>query len=73
MDTIRVAQAREEAAIGRENPRARMDSHAPATRRGASAFSKSTTALCLANVQVVADAALPNYESEIKHWGQGRA
>ena len=39
--------------------------------KGASAFSNSTTARRLANIQIIADGSLANYESEIKHLAAG--
>ena len=42
-----------------------------ATAKGASAFSKLNDGSSLANVQVIADGTLANYESEVKHLAAG--
>jgi asparaginyl-tRNA synthetase len=70
MDTIRVAEAREATAVGREVRlqgwiRTRRDS------KGGFSFLELNDGSSLANVQVIAEAALANYESEIKHLGAG--
>ena len=70
MDTISVAEARKAAAVGREVRiqgwiRTRRDS------KGGFSFLEVNDGSCFGNVQVVADAALANYESEIKHLAVG--
>jgi asparaginyl-tRNA synthetase len=66
METITVAQARKVEAIGKQVQiqgwlRTRRDS------KGGFSFLELNDGSCLGNVQVVAPAALPNYEKEIKH------
>jgi asparaginyl-tRNA synthetase len=70
MDKITVAAARQPAAIGSEARvqgwiRTRRDS------KGGFSFLEVNDGSCLANVQVVADGSLANYESEIKHLTPG--
>jgi asparaginyl-tRNA synthetase len=70
MDTLTVYAARETAAIGRSTTlrgwiRTRRDS------KGGFSFLELNDGSCLANIQIVADSALPNYESEIKHLSPG--
>jgi asparaginyl-tRNA synthetase len=70
MQTIRVAEARRKEAIGRQVRlqgwiRTRRDS------KGGFSFLEVNDGSSLANIQVIADAALANYESEIKHLGAG--
>jgi len=70
MDTIRVVEARDPAAVGREVRlqgwiRTRRDS------KGGFSFLEINDGSCLGNVQVIADEALANYESEIKHLAAG--
>jgi asparaginyl-tRNA synthetase len=65
MDKITVAQARREDAVGRTVDlhgwlRTRRDS------KGGFSFLEINDGSCFGNVQVIAEAALPNYESEIK-------
>src|SRR5271165_485733 len=65
MERITVAQARTEAAIGKEVRlqgwvRTRRDS------KGGFSFLEINDGSSLGNVQVVADGNLPNYESEVK-------
>ena len=65
MDTLSVAVAREEAAIGRQAivqgwVRTRRDS------KGGFSFVELNDGSCLANIQVICDGDLPNYEAEIK-------
>ncbi len=68
--TISVAAAREPAAVGREVRlqgwiRTRRDS------KGGFSFLELNDGSCQANIQVVADGKLPNYESEIKRLAAG--
>jgi len=70
METIRVAAARTKEAIGRQVRlqgwiRTRRDS------KGGFSFLEVNDGSSLANIQVIADAALANYESEVKHLGAG--
>jgi asparaginyl-tRNA synthetase len=70
MDTISVAQARREEAVGKKVRlqgwvRTRRDS------KGGFSFLEINDGSCFGNVQVLADAKLPNYESEIKRLGAG--
>ena len=70
MDTIRVAEVREAAAVGREVRlqgwiRTRRDS------KGGFSFLEVNDGSSLASVQVIADGTLANYESEVKHLGAG--
>ncbi len=70
MERITVAQARSEAAIGKEVQlqgwvRTRRDS------KGGFSFLEVNDGSCMGNVQVVAEASLPNYESEVKKLGTG--
>src|SRR5262245_43318735 len=70
MDKISVAQARLESAIGKEIllqgwVRTRRDS------KGGFSFLELNDGSCMGNVQVIADAKLPNYDSDIKHLGTG--
>ena len=72
MEKISVAQARQEAAIGKEVllqgwVRTRRDS------KGGFSFLEINDGSCQGNVQVVAEAKLANYESEIKKLGTGCA
>ena len=72
MDTIRVIEARNPAAVGREVRlqgwvRTRRDS------KGGFSFIELNDGSCLGNIQIIAEAALPNYESEIKHLRPGAA
>ena len=65
-----VLEARQSAAIGREVllqgwVRTRRDS------KGGFSFLELNDGSCLANIQVVADGDLPNYETEIKHLSAG--
>ncbi|MEX2092063.1 MAG: amino acid--tRNA ligase-related protein, partial [Pirellulales bacterium] len=65
MDRLSVKEARNVAAIGREVTlqgwiRTRRDS------KGGFSFLELNDGSCLANIQIVADAKLPNYESEVK-------
>src|SRR5260370_38567594 len=64
MDKISVAQARRVEAVGREGVlrgwvRTRRDS------KGGFSFLEINDGSCLGNVQVIAESALPNYQSEI--------
>ncbi|HXT61195.1 MAG TPA: asparagine--tRNA ligase [Pirellulales bacterium] len=70
MDKIAVAEARKAAAAGREVRlqgwvRTRRDS------KGGFSFLEINDGSCFGNVQVIADASLANYESEIKKLGAG--
>src|SRR5688500_5413599 len=65
-----VAQARREESIGKEvvvsgSARTRRDS------KGGFSFLELNDGSCFGNVQVLAEAALPNYESEVKHLTTG--
>jgi asparaginyl-tRNA synthetase len=66
MDKISVAEARRPEAVGREGllrgwVRTRRDS------KGGFSFIELNDGSCLGNVQVIAEAGLPNYEAEVKH------
>jgi asparaginyl-tRNA synthetase len=70
MEKISVAEARTEGAIGRQVclqgwVRTRRDSKAGFS------FLELNDGSCLGNIQIVADADLPNYESEVKHLSPG--
>ena len=70
MERITVAQARTEEAIGKDVElrgwvRTRRDS------KGGFSFVEVNDGSCMGNVQVLAEAALPNYESEVKKLGTG--
>src|SRR5487761_856035 len=70
MDKISVADARVAAAVGRQVRlqgwvRTRRDS------KGGFSFLELNDGSCFGNVQVIAEAALANYESEIKKLGAG--
>jgi asparaginyl-tRNA synthetase len=70
MDQLSVAEARKKSSIGRQARvqgwvRTRRDS------KGGFSFIEVNDGSCLANVQVVADGSLPNYESEIQKLGAG--
>src|ERR1700735_4675015 len=70
MERITVAQARTEAAIGKEVQlqgwvRTRRDS------KGGFSFLEVNDGSSMGNVQVLAEAALPNYEREVKKLGTG--
>jgi len=70
MKKITVRQARQEASIGQQVTlqgwiRTRRDS------KGGFSFLELNDGTCLANIQVIADAELPNYESEVKHLTAG--
>ena len=70
MERITVAQARTESAIGKEVllqgwARTRRDS------KGGFSFIEMSDGSSMSNVQILAAAALPNYESEIKKLGTG--
>ncbi len=70
MDRLSVKEARHVAAIGREVTlqgwiRTRRDS------KGGFSFLELNDGSCLANIQIVADAKLPNYESEVKLLASG--
>jgi asparaginyl-tRNA synthetase len=70
MEKISIAQARQEDAIGRS---ARLQGWVRTRRDSKSGFSflELNDGSCLANIQVICDADLPNYESEIKHLTAG--
>src|SRR5277367_2343985 len=66
MQRTTVAQARREESIGKDIVlqgwvRTRRDS------KGGFSFLEINDGSCFGNVQVIAEAALPNYESEVKH------
>src|SRR5579863_8675571 len=70
MKRISVAQARTESAIGKEVQlqgwvRTRRDS------KGGFSFLELNDGSSMANVQILAEATLPNYESEVKKLGTG--
>lgn len=70
MDKLSIRDARQTDAIGQEATlqgwiRTRRDS------KGGFSFLELNDGSCLANIQVIADADLPNYESEIKHLSAG--
>ncbi len=70
MDRISVADARREESVGRDVRlagwvRTRRDS------KGGFSFLELNDGSCLANIQIVADADLSNYESDVKHLTAG--
>src|SRR5437868_9358527 len=70
MQTISVAEARKADSIGKAVRlqgwiRTRRDS------KGGFSFLELNDGSCLANIQIVADANLPNYESEVKQLSAG--
>jgi len=70
MEHISVLQARDEAQIGKHAMirgwiRTRRDS------KGGFSFLEVNDGSCLANLQIIADGQLPNYESDIKHLTAG--
>ncbi|MCI0380620.1 MAG: asparagine--tRNA ligase [Gemmataceae bacterium] len=70
MERISVAQARKEESIGKEVQlqgwvRTRRDS------KGGFSFLELNDGTCQGNVQILAEGALPNYESEVKQLGTG--
>src|SRR4051812_19943624 len=70
MEKISVKQARDQVAVGKVVTvqgwiRTRRDS------KGGFSFLEVNDGSCLANIQIVADAKLPNYESEIKQLSAG--
>jgi asparaginyl-tRNA synthetase len=70
MEKLSVREARQATAIGRQSTlqgwiRTRRDS------KGGFSFLEVNDGSCLANIQVVADQKLPNYESEVKHLSPG--
>lgn len=70
MDRITVAQARQPASVGRKTAvqgwvRTRRDS------KGGFSFLELNDGSCFGNLQIVAPAALPNYETEVKHLTAG--
>ena len=70
MEKLSVRDARQAAAIGRQATlqgwiRTRRDS------KGGFSFLELNDGSCLANIQIVADGALPNYEAEVKHLSPG--
>jgi asparaginyl-tRNA synthetase len=70
MDKLSVREARQATAIGRNVTlqgwvRTRRDS------KGGFSFLELNDGSCLANIQIVADGKLPNYESEVKHLSPG--
>src|SRR5438270_1796541 len=70
MDTISVAEARRPEAVGRQVQlsgwvRTRRDS------KGGFSFLEINDGSCFGNIQVLADAKLPNYDSEVKKLAAG--
>jgi asparaginyl-tRNA synthetase len=70
VESFTVKQARDNAAIGREATlqgwvRTRRDS------KGGFSFLELNDGSCLANIQIIADANLPNYESDVKQLSPG--
>ncbi|MGD9634333.1 MAG: OB-fold nucleic acid binding domain-containing protein, partial [Pirellulales bacterium] len=70
MDRLSVKEARDSQVIGREVVlqgwiRTRRDS------KGGFSFLELNDGSCLANIQIIADAKLSNYESEIKQLSPG--
>jgi asparaginyl-tRNA synthetase len=70
METISVAEARQPAAVGKQVRlqgwvRTRRDS------KGGFSFLELNDGSCFGNVQVIADAKLPNYDSEVKKLAPG--
>ena len=70
MDKISIQQARQVESIGRQVRvqgwiRTRRDS------KGGFSFLELNDGTCMANIQAIADAELPNYESEIKRLTAG--
>jgi asparaginyl-tRNA synthetase len=70
MEKLSVAEARQSDAIGKHATlqgwiRTRRDS------KGGFSFLELNDGSCFGNIQIVADAKLPNYESEIKHLSPG--
>src|SRR6516225_8060185 len=70
METMTVAQARQESAIGKKAQvqgwiRTRRDS------KGGFSFVEVNDGSCFGNLQVVADGKLPNYEREVKKLSVG--
>jgi asparaginyl-tRNA synthetase len=70
MDQLSVMDARQPAAVGREVAlrgwiRTRRDS------KGGFSFLEMNDGSCLANIQIIADANLPNYENEVKQLTPG--
>ncbi len=70
MEGISVAQARRAESIGREVQlhgwvRTRRDS------KGGFSFLELNDGSCFGNIQIIAEASLPNYESEVKHLTAG--
>ncbi|MDH3716626.1 MAG: asparagine--tRNA ligase [Planctomycetota bacterium] len=70
MEKISIAKARQEDAVGRT---ARLQGWVRTRRDSKSGFSflELNDGSCLANIQVICDADLPNYESEVKHLTAG--
>ena len=70
MEKLSVWSARQADAIGKQTTlqgwvRTRRDS------KGGFSFLELNDGSCLANIQIVADAQLPNYEAEVKHLSAG--
>jgi asparaginyl-tRNA synthetase len=70
MDKLSVREARQAAAIGRQATlqgwiRTRRDS------KGGFSFLELNDGSCLSNIQIIADAKLPNYDAEVKHLSPG--
>ena len=70
MEKLSVAQARQPESVGRQIEldgwvRTRRDS------KGGFSFVELNDGSCFGNVQIVADAKLPNYEADVKKLGPG--
>src|SRR5215203_5707223 len=70
MERLTIAQARREESVGKEAVlngwvRTRRDS------KGGFSFLELNDGSCFGNVQILAEASLPNYESEVKHLTTG--
>jgi asparaginyl-tRNA synthetase len=70
MEKMTVAQARKAESVGRE---ARLQGWVRTRRdsKGGFSFIEINDGSCMGNVQVIAEAALPNYQSEVLHLGVG--
>ncbi|TWT74646.1 Asparagine--tRNA ligase [Posidoniimonas polymericola] len=70
MQKLSVREARLESAIGQQ---ARLQGWVRTRRdsKGGFSFIEINDGTCLANIQVIADAALPNYEDEVRHLTAG--
>src|SRR3954452_23253171 len=70
MQKITVSQARQAEAVGKQ---VRLDGWVRTRRDSKAGFSflELNDGSCFGNVQVLAEASLPNYESEVKHLTTG--